>query len=711
MVCVNLEKISELIDGNLSETAVTGLTQHLEDCEECRESQLQFLQLRQQLRSIEIKRDPFMERRVLNEILHSDKPASRQYSFIRSYKYALAACTLIIFGLSAFLLLDRNTDPRSWEVVNIGGDPSIGQHDLGERGRLRIGEMLQTDGGSKARIIVADIGTVEVESETRISLVASGPAEHRLQLDRGSIKAVINAPPKLFFVNTPSATVIDYGCEYTLNVSDDGETVLHVTNGWVSLYLNGRESLVPASAYAKSRPGTGPGTPFFEDASGNFIDALTRFDFENGGASAVEQILSESRQRDAMSLWYLLERTSGIDREKVFERLNSFVPISGETTRQGVLVLDKKMLGVWKEAIDVTSIGESYGRPTTAANKDLRSIGEMSEPRAAHTASLLNDGKVLIAGGFIKEGEITATAEIFDPQDDKFSLVGNLKSPRAFHTATLLPNGKVLLVGGTGQGGLPDQTSEIYDPQTMTFSSSGDLHFARTNHQATRLNDGKILFTGGINFEKAALSEAEIYDPQTGTFSLIGKQNEQRAFHAATLLKNGNVLLTGGSKGNFSKENILNTAEIFDHASQKFRAVNSLTEQRYSHSANLLADGKVLITGGSAADEWKKRLSTAEIFNPDNNSFARIAEMGMPRFNHRSATVTLSNGRVLFAGSAARLEMYDPSANKFLSISGNVGTGRINSTATLLQNGSVLITGGYNLGYPPTGNGWINIPN
>lgn len=192
--------------------------------------------------------------------------------------------------------------------------------------------------------------------------------EHRVELARGEVRATISAPPRIFFVNTPSATVVDYGCAYTLNVDDEGSSVLHVTEGWVALVLNNRQSLVPASAYCKTKRGIGPGTPFFEDASGKFADALTRFDFEQGGSSALEVILAEARKRDALSLWYLLQRTGDADRSRVYDTLVRLVPLTEGVTREGVVRLDPQMLDVWKETIDIVSVGESFSAHTDAAS-------------------------------------------------------------------------------------------------------------------------------------------------------------------------------------------------------------------------------------------------------------------------------------------------------------------------------------------------------
>ena len=136
-----------------------------------------------------------------------------------------------------------------------------------------------TDDGSRARIDVGRIGRVDVEPGSRVSLVTAGAREHRLSLDRGTIHARIWAPPRFFFVNTPSAAAIDLGCAYTLKVDDSGGGLLRVTHGWVQFEYGGREAFIPQGAVGATRPGVGPGTPRYEDAPSGYADALEQLDF------------------------------------------------------------------------------------------------------------------------------------------------------------------------------------------------------------------------------------------------------------------------------------------------------------------------------------------------------------------------------------------------------------------------------------------------
>jgi len=171
------------------------------------------------------------------------------------------------------------------------------------------------------------------------------------------LSARISAPPKLFFVNTPSGVAEDLGCAYTLEVDKAGDSLLRVTTGWVALQLKDRESVVPAGAACATKHGIGPGTPYFEDASEAFRTALTRVDFDrdspiHGYTTPLAMVVSTARVRDTLSLWNLLPRVSGEDRSLVYDRLANLVPPPPGVTREGVLQLNQQMLDAWKEQLE-----------------------------------------------------------------------------------------------------------------------------------------------------------------------------------------------------------------------------------------------------------------------------------------------------------------------------------------------------------------------
>ncbi|HEY0727299.1 MAG TPA: zf-HC2 domain-containing protein [Pyrinomonadaceae bacterium] len=267
---------------------------------------------------------------------------------------AVAAVLFVVVGLGVWAFWDRGLKKDTWQVQQLAGAPRIGSERITKTGRLGKGEWLETDESSRAKIAVGTIGTVEIDENTRVRLVATDPTDHRLELARGKMSAVILAPPRLFFVNTPSAVAADLGCAYTLEVDDHGVGLLRVTAGWVALELKERQSIVPAEAACETRPEVGPGTPYFEDASPAFRDALKRIDFQHDAAvqkDALTVLLNESRPRDTLTLWHLLARVNETDRPRVYEALAKYVPLPPGVTREGVLQLDRTMLERWKNAL------------------------------------------------------------------------------------------------------------------------------------------------------------------------------------------------------------------------------------------------------------------------------------------------------------------------------------------------------------------------
>jgi hypothetical protein len=259
--------------------------------------------------------------------------------------YALAAMLLVGLGVVAWYV--TRSPGASWEVARLAGAPTIGSTQMNETGRLAVGEWLETDGSSRAKISVGQIGEVEIEPNSHVRLVEARLTEHRLALRRGTMHAKIWAPPRLFFVDTPSAVAIDLGCVYTLTVDDTGAGLLHVEGGWVAFELNGRESFVPAGARCETRPGIGPGTPYVDDASPKFQAALAQFDFESGGTDALRIVLAEAGELDALTLWHLLARVSGVERESVYDRLAQLAPPPEGVTRDGILRGDQQMVDLW----------------------------------------------------------------------------------------------------------------------------------------------------------------------------------------------------------------------------------------------------------------------------------------------------------------------------------------------------------------------------
>ncbi len=309
-----------------------------------------------------------------------DKSSGR-YRFWQLRFAAIAATLLLAIGLGAVWFYWQESR-ASWEVARLVGAPRIGSARINDKSRLAVGEWLETDDVSRAKINVSSIGNVEIDPNTRVRLLETRATEHRLELARGRLSARIWAPPRLFFVDTPSAVAADMGCAYTLEVDDSGGSLLRVTSGWVALQLKDRESMVPAGAACATRPGVGPGTPYFEDASDNFRSALSRVDFESqAGAdwkTSFETVLRESRPSDTLTLWHLLHRVEGANREMVYERMAALIPPPEGVTREGILQLDEKMLHLWKGYIENNWSNDS-GLRKAWINIWTRSLGKVKE--------------------------------------------------------------------------------------------------------------------------------------------------------------------------------------------------------------------------------------------------------------------------------------------------------------------------------------------
>ena len=268
-----------------------------------------------------------------------------------------AVAVIVLLAAAVFLVLrsrpSGNAGP-SWDVARLEGTPRVGWHAIGEKsgsGKLEIGQTLVTDNFSRATITLDETGRVEVDASSRLRVVTNGPGRKRLSLERGTIHATIWAPPGEFVVDTPSAVAVDLGCVYTLQVDDSGAGLLRTTMGWVGFKLNGHESFIPAGAICQSRPGIGPGTPYLEDASASFRDALSKFDFSSTTAAErtalLGVILADARKGDVLTLWHLLSRVSDPDRPGVYDRLAALAPPPAVVTRQGILGLDRSMLDAW----------------------------------------------------------------------------------------------------------------------------------------------------------------------------------------------------------------------------------------------------------------------------------------------------------------------------------------------------------------------------
>jgi N-acetylneuraminic acid mutarotase len=361
--------------------------------------------------------------------------------------------------------------------------------------------------------------------------------------------------------------------------------------------------------------------------------------------------------------------------------------------------------------VDASAAPSSTADASTAASPSAvaqvpgswTATGAMLEARTNHTATQLLDGRVLVTGGLTYDSSglanILGSAELYDPTTRQWTATGAMLGIRAGHTATLLPDGKVLVAGGsacTDYDGCPLASAELYDPNTGAWTATGAMLGAGTGRTATLLGNGKVLVVEGVsNFEPVA--SAELYDPTTGSWSTAAAMADARSGATATLLLGGKVLVAGGDSG--SSAGLLSTVELYDPSSDSWTPTSAMLEHDVGHTATLLLDGRVLVVGGGLGTSAG---ASTELYDPTTGLWTATGAMPEGRIYH-TATL-LPGGRVLVAGGAngvvdpfplVSVQLYDPGTGSWTATASMI-MAHSNHTATLLRDGTVLVLGGTN---------------
>jgi hypothetical protein len=322
-------------------------------------------------------------------------------------------------------------------------------------------------------------------------------------------------------------------------------------------------------------------------------------------------------------------------------------------------------------------------------------VGPMTMPRAAHTATALADGRVLIAGGCTANGcEGTpdgGRTEFYEPSTHRFAPGPPMIHGRVGHTATPLADGRILFTGGWPDEGRPPLASvEVFDPGSGRFTEVARLATGRGGHTATRLADGRVLLAGGAD-SRQALSTVELFDPATNRITAVAPMPAPRAAHAAARLADGRVLVAGGQSVPGHGRGIVGSALVYDPARDAWTPVGPLGQARYKTALVPLPDGGALVVGGQAGDAAAARLASTERYDPATTAFAAGPTLSEPRYKISDAVLVLRDGRVAVAGGFGVDVLTGPTVR---TIAPGDPVERLFPTATELADGAVLVTGG-----------------
>jgi hypothetical protein len=551
----------------------------------------------------------------------------------------------------------------------------------------------------------ADITYPTALSATQLNATANVPGTFTYTPAAGTVLAAGNAQNlHVAFVPTDAINYNNASADVKINVLVANQTISFTTSPPASAFY-GTAFPVAATATSGLSVTLGVSTPAVCSISGGIVTMLsgtgictvTANQPGNSNYAAAPQVTGSTTAlptSQTITFGALADKVYGNPPFAVSATASSGLAVTftatGNCTVSGNTVT---LTGMGSCSVTASQPGNGNFSPATPVTQSFKiaafvSTGSMGTPRSFHAATLLPSGKVLVAGGLDASGKPLASAEVYDPVAGTFtSTLNGMPNKAVGATATTLSNGKVLLAGGG------NASTQLYDPVANTWSSSGGMSSQRSYHTATVLGNGKVLIAGGSGNNGATTNSAQLYDPNTGSFTATGNMIVSRDFHTATLLASGKVLITGGRTSSGNSYTDASSAEIYDPNTGTFTAAGPMSTGRYGHTATLF-NGTVLISGGSN-NGGTSALATAELY--DGATGAYIGTTGSLANGRQYFTSTVVGGSVLAAGgqngstALSSSELYQAGA---FNTGAAMTAARSAHTATLLNNGKVLIVGG-----------------
>ncbi|CAF3764062.1 unnamed protein product [Adineta steineri] len=424
---------------------------------------------------------------------------------------------------------------------------------------------------------------------------------------------------------------------------------------------------------------------------------------ENNQMSIIEMTATDEDVQNFENFVFLNIDKFSIISVKFNDDTNAFVSLDTSTVTHEITSINTVTTELIATASTSAAMSASPKTPSqsTAPLSEWYNTSNMNNRRSMHTASVLANGHVLIAGG--DYGREMNDSELYDPLAGTWTTTGSMNNARFGHVASVLSNGKVLVIGGSRVGNnemISLNSAELYNPSTETWTTTGNMHFTRVGHTSSILNNGKLLVIGGLGVSDGygpSLNTSELYDPSTEIWTIPNNtgNTQRRSMHTASVLTDGQVVVAGGWVSN----DVTKSVVLYDPSSESWTPTSSLNNARYSHTASILKNGKVLVTGGMG----QIVLNTTELYDPSTRRWKTTGSLNNARYSHKASV--LKNGKVLVTGgrsisngdniSLNSTELYDPSTETW-TVMAHMSTKRWDHTASVLLNEKVLVCGGIN---------------